>query len=94
MSTETRDALLCGQLQEALQYKLIRAPAVSGSTKYQELCMAVKNEEKCLAELRKRQQFSKSSQQAEKLKPSGDTQKHTRSDCATSSKACCDHVVR
>ena len=78
MSAETRDALLYGQLQEALRYELMRAPAVSGSTKYQELCVASKNEEKRLAELRKRQQYSKSTQQAEKAKPSGDTQKHTR----------------
>lgn len=83
MSTETRDALLYGQFQEALRYKLMRAPAVSGSTKYQELCVAAKNEEKRLAELRKRQQYSKSSQQAEKPKPSGDAQKHTRSDRTT-----------
>ena len=69
MSTETRDALLYDQLQEALRYKLMRAPAVSGSTKYQELCVSAKNEEKRLAELRKRQQYSKSSQQAEKPKP-------------------------
>ena len=83
MSTEMRDTLLYGQLQEALWYKLMRAPAVSGSTKYQELCMAAKNEEKHLAELCKRQQYSKSSQQANKSKPLGDTQKYARSDCST-----------
>ena len=71
MSSETRDALLYGQLQEALRYELMRAPAVSGSTKYQELCVASMNEEKRLAELRKRQQYSKSVQQTEKAKPSG-----------------------
>lgn len=75
MSTETRDALLYGQLQEALRYELMRAPAVSGSVRYQKLCVAAKNE-KWLAELRKRQQYSKSGQQA---KPSGDTQKHIQS---------------
>ena len=79
MSTETRDALLYGQLQEALQYELMRAPAVSGSAKYQEFCVAAKNEEKRLAKLCKRQQYSKSDHQAEKAKPSGDTQKHVRS---------------
>ena len=47
-STETRDALLYAQLQEALQYELMRAPEVSGCTKYQELCVAAKNEEKRL----------------------------------------------
>ena len=79
MSTETRDALLYGQLQEALRYELMRAPAVLG---YQELCVAAKNEKR-LAELRKRQQYSKSSQQAEKSKPSVDTQKQTLSDRST-----------
>ena len=57
----------------------MRAPAVLG---YQELCVAAKNEKR-LAELRKRQQYSKSSQQAEKTKPSVDTQKQTRSDRST-----------
>jgi len=37
-------------------------PAVSGATKYQELCVAAKNEEKRLAELRRRQQYSKGTQ--------------------------------
>ena len=83
MSTETRDTLLYGQLQEALRCKLMRAPAMSGSTKYQELCMAAKNEEKHLAELCKRQQYSKSSQQANKSKPPGDMQKYAWSDCST-----------
>ena len=75
MSTETRDTLLYGQLQEALRYELMRAPAVSGSVKYQELCVAAKNE-KWLAELCKRQQYSKLGHQAEKMKLSGDTQRN------------------
>ena len=62
MSTETRDTLLYCQLQEGLRYELMKAPAVSGATKYQELCIAAKNEEKRLAELRRRQQYSKSTQ--------------------------------
>ena len=48
-----------------------------------ELCVAVKKE-KHLPELRKGQQYSKSSQQAEKPKSSGDTQKHSQSDRTTS----------
>ena len=44
MSAETRDILLYSQLQEALRYELMRAPAVSGSTKYQKLCVASKND--------------------------------------------------
>ena len=62
MSTETRDTLLYCQLQEGLHYELMKAPAVSGATKYQELCIAAKNEEKHLAELRRRQQYGKSTQ--------------------------------
>ena len=60
MSSETRDTLLYGQLQEGLRYELMKAPAVSGATKYRELCVAAKNEEKRQAELRRRQQYSKS----------------------------------
>ena len=64
MSNETRDTLLYCQLQEGLRYELMRGPAVSGATKYQELCVAAKNEEKRLADLRRRQQYSKSSAQS------------------------------
>ena len=45
ISTETRDTLLRGQLQEGLSDVLIRAPAVSGALTYQGLCVAAKNEE-------------------------------------------------
>ena len=45
ISTETRSALLQGQLQEGLRYALVTAPAVSGARTYQELCIAAKNEE-------------------------------------------------
>lgn len=51
MSNETHDTLLYCQLQEGLLYELMRGPAVSGATKYQELCIATKNEEKRLADL-------------------------------------------
>ena len=46
MSSETRSALLYGQLQEGLLYELLKAPAVSGAQKYSELCVAARNEEK------------------------------------------------
>ena len=59
MSAETRDTLLYGQLQEGLRHELMRAPGVSGARTYQELCLASRNEEKRLAELRKRQQYQK-----------------------------------
>ena len=59
MSSETRDTLLHGQLQEGLQYELMKSPAVSGAQGYQELCLAAKNEERRLAELGKRRQYMK-----------------------------------
>ena len=46
MSTETRDAILYGQLQEGLRVSLMKSPSVSGALSYKELCMAAKNEEK------------------------------------------------
>ena len=50
MATDTQDTLLHGQLQEGLWFKLMRAPSVSGA---QKLCIAPRNEEERLAELRK-----------------------------------------
>ena len=60
LSTETRDTLLYGQLQEGLCYDLVRAPAVSGSQTYTELCVSAKNEERRLAALKQRKQYSQS----------------------------------
>ena len=54
MAEETQSALLYVQLQEGLKYALIKAPAVSGAQRYQELCVAAKNEERRLNELNKR----------------------------------------
>ena len=54
MFTEIRDALLHGQLQDALKHELMQAPAVSGSQTYKELCLTARNEKKRLAELKKR----------------------------------------
>ena len=59
MATDTRDTLLHGQLQEGLRFELMRAPAVSGAQNYKELCVAARNEEKRLAELKKRQGYQK-----------------------------------
>ena len=58
MSDETRDTLLHSQLQ-GLRYELMKAPAVSGSHSYHELCLAARNEEKRVAELAKRRQYQK-----------------------------------
>jgi len=60
LSTETRDMLLYGQLQEGLSYTLMESPSVSGVQGYKELCVAAKKEEKRLAQLRKKQQYLKS----------------------------------
>lgn len=57
MSDETRRTLLHSQLQEGLKYDIMKAPAVSGSHGYKELCLASRNEEKRLVELAKRQQY-------------------------------------
>ena len=71
MSDETRDTLLHSQLQEGLRYELMKAPAVSGSHTYRELCLAARNEEKRIAELAKRRQYRKSKWEIpERLAPS------------------------
>ena len=80
MSLDTRDVLLYGKLQDGLRIDLVsKAPAISGAQNYRELCIAAKNEERRLAELKKRKQyirsetpqhFTRSSEQ-----PSGNTTK-------------------
>ena len=57
MSTETKEAILYGQLQEGLRLELLRGPAVSGALGYKELCVAAKGEERRLSELKKRQAY-------------------------------------
>lgn len=57
MSNETQDTLLHEQLQDALKHELMQAPAVSVAQTYQELCLAARNKEKQLADLKKRQQY-------------------------------------
>lgn len=49
--TETLEANLYGQLEEGLQFKLIKSPAVSGAQNYKELYVAAKSKEKHIAEL-------------------------------------------
>ena len=60
MSTDTHNTSLYGQLQEGLLQEVMRTPAVSGAQGYSQLCIAAKNEEKRMAELRKRQAYRKS----------------------------------
>lgn len=56
MPVESKEALLYGQLQEGLLYKLIESPAVSGAQDYKSLCVAARNEERRLTELIRRSQ--------------------------------------
>ena len=56
MATESKQALLHGQMQEGLLLQLMESPAVSGALDYKTLCLAAKNEEKRLTELNRRYQ--------------------------------------
>ena len=64
LSTATREALLYGQLYEGLSYEIMLCPAVSGSQGYRELSTAAKGEERRLAALKQRQQYSKATNPA------------------------------
>ena len=85
MSSETRDMLLYGQLQEGLCLQLMRAPAVSGAKNYKELIVASRNEEKRLADFKRRQEYAHSIPQAshqtprQKDSPDGHQQAHNNS---------------
>ena len=52
------------QIKEGLKQELMRFASVSSALSYAEMCMAAKNEEKRLAEMRKRQQYDHSRKQA------------------------------
>ena len=53
MVSDTREVLLCGQLQEGLRYEIVKSPVVSYIRSYKELCTAAHNEEKRLTGLAK-----------------------------------------
>ena len=57
LSIETRDTFLYGQLQDGLCPDLMHNPAVSGALTYKELCMAARNEEQRIAEMKKRKLY-------------------------------------
>ena len=61
MSTETRETLLFGQLQDGLRHNIMQVPAVSEAHNYQELCLATCIEEKRQLELVKRRQYGQQS---------------------------------
>ena len=70
MLAETKDMLLYAQLQEGLHLQLLRAPAVSGAKNYQELIVVAKNEERRLADLRRRQEYARSNSQSSQFSSS------------------------
>ncbi len=51
--------MLHSQLHGGLRYDLMRSPTVSGAQSYPELSLAVRQEEKRVAELRRRQQYTR-----------------------------------
>jgi len=57
MSAEIKDALLYGKLQDGLRLDLVsNAP---GAQSYKELCIGAKNEERQLAELKRKKAMHK-----------------------------------
>ena len=83
MSTETRDVLLYGKLQDGLRIDLVsKAPAISGAQSYQELCIAARNEERRLAELKRKKQYAKGegSQQTDKTSHQQQTPRFKKDD--------------
>lgn len=83
-SEETRGTLLHSQLQEGLHYEIMKASAVSGSHGYKELCLALRNEEKRLAEPAKQWQYQKPLQES--------TQKKAPREDAPSDPSPCDQT--
>ena len=61
LSSETKDIMLHSQLHGGLRYDLMRSPAVSGAQSYQELCLAARQEKERVAELKRRQQYNRTS---------------------------------
>ena len=57
LNPESRSILLFTQMQDGLRQDLMRSPSVSGALSYSELCVAAKNKEKRLMELKKRQPY-------------------------------------
>ena len=57
LKLETRETMLYSQLQEGLLLSIVRSPSVSGCQTYKQLCISAKQEEKRLADIRRRQQF-------------------------------------
>ncbi len=71
LTCETRDTMLHGQLHGGLRYDVVKSPAVSGAQSYQELCLAARQEEKRVAELRRRQLYTSSTRSTSSTKTQG-----------------------
>ena len=74
MSVETKDTLLYGQLQHGLRLELMQGPAVSGARNYQDLCISAKNEDNCLADLKRRQECAQVTKQSTTQQQAGPKQ--------------------
>ena len=94
MLSETRDALLYGQLQEGLRDNLMEGLAVSGAVDYRALCIAAKNEERRLQELRKCKHYHKPLRLSRKEDSQTSLQDSRASAKKTTDKKCyaCDKV--
>ena len=57
LSVETREAFLYSQLQEGLCTDLMQNPSVSGALTYKTLCIAARNEEQRMEEMKKRRNY-------------------------------------
>ena len=100
LGKEAQEALLHGQFQEGLRMELMKSPSVSGAQSYPTLCLAAKNEERCLAQLKKRQRYidtsgmQQTATQANQLKfnprqqPMADERKSTSSSSGQTQKKC------
>ena len=100
LGKEAQEALLHGQFQKGLRMELMKSPSVSGAQSYPTLCLAAKNEERRLAQLKKRQRYKDTSgmqqtaTQASQLKfnprqqPMADERKSTSSSSGQTQKKC------
>lgn len=105
LTPETRDAFLYSQLQAGLKLTLMESPAVSRSLTYKQLCVAAKQEEKMLMELKRRRQHQERQAKSQDMrnmtnnhpadqsyKDSGNTDTRPPRECYVCGKT--DHLAR
>ena len=66
LTSETKEAILFGQLQTGLSYQIVKNPAASKTQSYKGLCAAANTEGKRIAELCRCQQYQRSGTQQRK----------------------------